>query len=129
MAKNILKLTNRKAAVKISGTNVTETISLATDLKLAAESVSSPTANIMHVTWMGDIGAKAVVTRGSHTDPIMILTGDTASEVDWSNMDYNESVDHGEDIKVVTTGTMQVWFLLRKEHGYNLQDPNSFSTI
>ena len=129
MAKNILKLTNRKAAVKISGTNVTETISLATDLKLAAESVSSPTANIMSVVWTGDSDAKAVVTRGTSTDAIMILTGATAGDIDWSDMDYNESVDNDENIKVVTTGNMQVWFLLRKDDGYTLPDPNSFSTI
>jgi hypothetical protein len=127
MAKNILKKTNRKVGVKVSGAGVTETITLATDCAVTGETVSSPTVSILSVTWTGAPDATATITRGTSTDPILVLQGNTAGEILFADAEFNENIDSAQNIKVVTVGHMQVYFLLRKETGYTIADPNSFT--
>lgn len=130
MAKHILKKTNRKVAVKVNGSGVTETITLATDCKNTGETlVDTPTVEVIAVTWVGATDAIATITRGTSTTPIMILQANAAGRIDLSEAEFLESIDSTEDIKVVTTGDMQVYLLLRKSSGYFIADDQQYSEL
>ena len=130
MAKHILKLTDKKVAVKVNGTDVTETITLASDCKLTAETIDqTQSVSILSITWMGAVGAYATITRGTSTVPIAIVQGECATTIDFVGSEYSESVESTEDIKIVTSGDMQVYLLLRKDDGYATADPQQYTTI
>lgn len=128
MAKHILKKTNRKVAVKIAGDAANDTISLAVDCKHADESLEeTQNVTIQHVKWTGAAGATATITRNSTV--IMVLQGDAASELDFTDAEYIDNVESSEDIVVVTSGEMAVYLVLRKENGYTTADPQQYTTL
>ena len=128
MAKHILKKTNRKVAIKVAGTGVTETITLATDCKGAGETLlESQSVEIVSVRWTGAPDATATITRDGTT--ILVLQANAAGDFDMSDAEYQDSVNSGDDIVVTTTGEMQVYLLLRKAAGYFIDDPQQYSAL
>lgn len=117
MAKDFLRKTEKKVAVKVSGTNVTETITLATDLLVPTQVVSgTPKVNILAFKWAGALGATVTITRNSKT--IVKLVCDNPGEMDFLDSEFTESINNDSDLVVVTTGEAQLWLNLRKESGY-----------
>jgi len=128
MAKHILKKTNRKVAVKIAGASANDTISLAVDCKHADETLeATQNVTIQHVKWTGAAGATATITRNETV--IMVLQGDAASELDFTDAEYIDNVESSEDINVVTSGEMAVYLVLRKENGYTTADPQQYTAL
>lgn len=128
MAKNILRKTNRKVAVKVSGSGVTETITLATDCKGTGETVeSTKSVEIVSVRWTGAADAVATITRNGTT--VLILQANAAGDFDFSDAEYLDSIGSGSDIVVTTVGDMQVYLLLRKSAGYTIPDPQQYSAL
>lgn len=130
MAKHILKLTDKKVAVKVNGADATETITLGVDCKLEAETLGeTQSVSILSITWMGATGAYATITRGTSTVPIAIVQGECATTIDFAGSEFSESVTPTEDIKIVTSGDMQVYLLLRKDAGYSTADAQQYTTL
>lgn len=128
MAKHILKKTNRKVAVKVSGTGVTETITLATDCKGTNETLlEQQSVEIVSMTWTGATDATATITRDG--DTVLILQANAAGRIDLSEAEYLESINSGNDIVVTTSGEMQVYLLLRKSAGYFIEDAQQYSEL
>lgn len=126
MSKHILKKTNRKVAVRISGDGADETITLATDCKLDEETLeTTQEVNILSMQWTGAKDSTATITRGSG-DPIVLL-GDAATLLDFDGTDYCDNIDSTEDINVVLSGNITVYLTLRKQSGYTITDPTSFT--
>lgn len=120
MAKTIFKKTESVAIVKVSGSNVTETITLASDLLAATEIVQgTPTVGINHIQWslQGDNGAtKIEITRGG----VDVLTlYDNGEVFDFSgNGGFVENTGATSDLTVTITGKAYVYLTLRKSAGY-----------
>lgn len=118
MAKNILKKTGSKVAVKVHGNNFGETITLNSDCLLSSEAiVGTPTANIVSIHWAGASGASATISRNSVK--VIIVSGDNAGELLFLDTDFTESTENTHDLVVTSTGEMQVWIVLRKVAGYS----------
>lgn len=116
MNKHILRLTNNFAGIKVNGAGAA-TISLATDLKLAAESISgTPTVQITGATFSGEAGSAITVTR--NTEDIFNITPSTASEIDFSQMGMCDNINATYDIIVTITGKAQIYLQLHKTAGY-----------
>lgn len=128
MAKHILKKTNRKVAVKVAGSDVSETIALATDCKNTGETLlESQSVEIVSVRWTGAPDATATITRDGNV--ILVLQANAAGDFDLADAEYQDSVNSGDDIVVTTTGEMQVYLLLRKAAGYFIDDPQQYSAL
>jgi hypothetical protein len=120
MAKTILKKTESKVAVKLYGTSLNETITLATDCLTATEALTAggtPTVNILAMHWSGAADGVATITR----DGIVIATllGSAGGELLFQDSDFTDSIGNTSNIIVTSTGLMQVWLLLRKVTGYS----------
>ena len=123
MSKVILKKTNRKVAVKVYGTGVSETISLATDCITNRETLdTTQEVNILQIIYSGAPGATATITRNGVI--ILSMSGDSVGSFDFNGSDFTESIENSSDIVVTTTGLMQVYLVLRKDGGYlsNIDD-------
>jgi hypothetical protein len=117
MAKTILRKTPQKVAVKIHGSGVSETITLATDLLHTTEVVSgTPTVNIVGIHWTGAADGVATITRNDVR--IATLLGATGGELLFADAEFVDSVENTSNIAVATTNQMEVWLLLRKQSGY-----------
>jgi UDP-N-acetylglucosamine transferase subunit ALG13 len=128
MAKNILKKTNKKVAVKIAGNAANDTISLNVDCKHADETLgSTQRVSIQSVKWTGAADAIATITRNSVV--IMVLQGNAASVLDFTDAEYNENIQSDQNIVVTTSGEMAVYLVLRKESGYILADPQQYTAL
>jgi UDP-N-acetylglucosamine transferase subunit ALG13 len=128
MAKNILKKTNKKVAVKIAGNAANDTISLNVDCKHADETLgSTQRVSIQSVKWTGAADAIATITRNSVV--IMVLQGNAASILDFTDAEYNENIQSDQNIVVTTSGEMAVYLVLRKESGYILADPQQYTAL
>ena len=128
MAKTILKKTNKKVAVKISGDAADDTISLAVDCKHADETLeSTQNVSIQSVKWTGDTDATAIITRNSVV--VMVLQGNAACELDFTDAEFIENTQSASDIVVTTSGEMAVYLVLRKENGYTLADPQQYTAL
>lgn len=118
MNKTILRKTPQKVAVKVEGTNGSSTITLATDLLHDTEVVDgTPAVNILGMHWTGDADGVATIVRNSKR--IATLTGQASGEILFSDSEFVENVENTSDIVITTTGQMEVWLLLRKQHGYS----------
>jgi hypothetical protein len=118
MAKTILRKTPQKVAVKIQGSGVTETVTLATDLLHTTETVDgTPTVNIVGIHWTGAADASATITRNGVR--IATLLGATGGELLFADAEFVDNVENTSNIVVVTTSQMEVWLLLRKQSGYS----------
>lgn len=120
MAKSILRKTETKVAVKLYGTGMNETVTLATDCLATTEALTvggTPTVNILTMRWMGAAGASATITRGGVV--IATILGDSAGDMDFLDQEYCDSINNTSDLVVTSTGLMQVYLLLRKVTGYS----------
>lgn len=124
MAKNILKVTEGHCVVKVTGPNATsETITLATDLKKANETVVSPHVDITGFTWTGDGTAIITVTRNS----VVIATIPThvpgQLHLDGNGM-IPDTIEATQDIVVsIAGGIAQCYLRLKKVSGYTSSNP------
>ena len=113
--KAVLKLTQIHGVVKVRGTG-SATIALATDLKKASETQSSPKANIRTIHWAMSNGDTATITRNSVT--IYYLSGTGKMEF----MGWSDNEENGSDIVVDFTGGQGAVVLeLAKISGYGSQ--------
>jgi hypothetical protein len=118
MAKTILRKTPQKVAVKVYGSGVTETITLATDLLHTTEVVSgTPTVDIQSMHWSGAAAGVLTVTRGGVV--VTTLVGQTPGSIDFTDKQFRDSIGNTSDLVVATTGQMELWLVLRKVTGYS----------
>lgn len=113
--KAVLKLTQVHGVVKVRGTG-NATIALATDLKKATETQSSPLVNIRTIHWALSVGATATVTRNSQV--LYYLSGTGKMEF----LGWSDNEENGSDIVVdFSSGTGAVVLELAKISGYGSQ--------
>lgn len=120
MAKNILRKTESKVAVKLHGTGLNETVTLNSDCLASTEALTvggTPTVNILGLHWSGAADAVATITRNSVV--IATLQANASGELLFADSEFTESIENTSDIVVTSTGLMQVWILLRKVAGYS----------
>ena len=118
MAKTILRKTPQKVAVKVYGSGVSETISLATDCLHTTEVVDgTPAVNILALHWTGAAAGVATITRNSVV--ISTLLGAAGGELLFNDADFVDNIENTSNIVVATTGQMEVWLSLRKQSGYS----------
>ena len=120
MTKAVLKLTDSKAAFKLYGTTLNETITLATDCLPSNQALTAggtPRANIVSVFWTGTAAGTATITRGGVV--IMNLLADTAGSFMFVDQEFTDNIGNSSDIVVTGTGTMQVYLVLRKVTGWS----------
>ena len=119
MAKQIIKKTEALAVVKVSGTDVTETISLSTDLLASTEIVQgAPAVNVIFAQWNISQAARdtIAVTRGGL--PVLNLY-QNSGEIDMGgNGGYADNTNNTSDLVVSITGTGNLYITLRKVSGY-----------
>lgn len=119
MAKQIIKKTEALAVVKVSGTDVTETISLSTDLLASTEIVQgAPVVNVIFAQWNVSqaAGDTIAVTRGGL--PVLNLY-QNSGEIDMGgNGGYADNTNNTSDLVVSITGTGNLYITLRKVSGY-----------
>ena len=113
--KAVLKLTQVHGVVKVRGTG-SATIALATDLKKASETQSSPKANIRTLHWALEVGTTATIARNSVV--LYHLSGSGKMEF----MGWSDNEENGSDIVVDFTGGQGAVVLeLAKISGYGSQ--------
>ena len=113
--KAVLKLTQIHGVVKVRGTG-SATIALATDLKKASETQSSPKANIRTLHWALEVGPTATIARNSVV--LYHLSGSGKMEF----MGWSDNEENGSDIVVDFTGGQGAVVLeLAKISGYGSQ--------
>jgi hypothetical protein len=113
--KAVLKLTQIHGVVKVRGTG-SATIALATDLKKASETQSSPKANIRTLHWALEVGTTATIARNSVV--LYHLSGSGKMEF----MGWSDNEENGSDIVVDFTGGQGAVVLeLAKISGYGSQ--------
>lgn len=120
MAKTILKKTEAKVAVKLYGSGLNETVSLAVDCLAGTEALTvggTPTVNILAMHWVGAADGVATITRNGVV--IATLLGSTGGELLFQDSDFTDTINNTSDLVVTSTGIMQVWLLLRKATGYS----------
>jgi len=118
MAKTILRKTPQKVVVKVYGSGVSETISLATDCLHTTEVVDgTPAVNILALHWTGAAAGVATITRNSVV--IATLLGAAGGELLFNDADFVDNIENTSNIVVATTGQMEVWLSLRKQSGYS----------
>lgn len=114
----ILKLTQTEALVKIDGAIGAVTINLATDLKLAAETASTPAVNIVAMKVTGKPGGVASVARNSVN--LWDLSADADAYINLHEFGgVVDTTNNTHNIVVTTTGNeCQLLLKLRKVSGY-----------
>lgn len=119
MAKVVLKNTSGIAIVKISGSGISETISLSTDLLLPSEIISgTPRVDIAYAQWNISPGAQDTirVVRGG-VDVLNLFQN--AGELDMQGEGgYSDSVQNTGDLVCSIVGTGNLYITLRKRGGY-----------
>ena len=118
MAKRILKQTETLTVVKVWGTNITETISLNSDLLSSTMTIDgTPRANIAFVTCYTDPNPTDKVTITRNSVPVLILYG--VDQIDFSgNFGISEDTENASNLVITITGSGGVYLNLRKVSGY-----------
>lgn len=117
MPKRILKQTETLAIVKVWGTNVTETISLNSDLLSPTMIVEgTPRVNISFVTSYSQSDADSIaVVRNSV--PVLYMNG--VDQIDFSgNFGITEDTENSSNFVITISGTAGIYLNLRKVSGY-----------
>lgn len=117
--KTSMRNTETNATFKISGTNVTETIDLQTDLLIPNRLVlagATQTVTITDMTWSGMAGSTFTITRNGVK--IFGSVADAPHQIIFFDMDYNENQEQTSDIVVAITGEAYVYVGMRKVSGY-----------
>lgn len=119
MTKRVIKQTETSAVIKVTGTNVTETFTLATDLLSPTMVVSgTPDVNITFALWNISPGAGDTikVTRGGAS---VLNFFQNAGEMDLGgNGGFSDDTESTSDIQVQIIGTGDLYLTLRKVGGY-----------
>ena len=121
MAKRILKNTSSILIVKISGTDVTETISLATDFlhPSTAPNGSPIRVNVSYVQWNVSSGSTDTIVVRRNTFPILNLY-QNAGELDMSgNGGFQDDTENSSDLVCSIIGTGNLFLTLRKVSGFD----------
>lgn len=130
MAKRILKQTETLAVVKVTGTNVTETFTLASDLLSSSMVVNgSPDVNISYVQWNVSPGASDTIIISRNAQPILNLF-QNAGELDMGgNGGFVDDTNSTSDIQVQIIGTGDCFLTLRKAGGYKSKhEPETYGS-
>jgi hypothetical protein len=119
MAKVILKKTETVSVVKISGTNVSETVTLNADLLTNTEVIQgTPTCNITFAQWNVSSGAGDTITVTRGGVPVLNFF-QNSGEIDMGgNGGYSDSTNNTSDLVIAITGTGNLYLTLRKAAGY-----------
>lgn len=120
MAKTILKQNGNKAVVKLHGSGLSETIRLNTDLLLPTEALTvggTPTVTIAAVHWTGELNAIATIKRNGIT--IFDLQANAAAQMFFQDQEFTDSVESTGNIVITSTGSMQIYLILKKVTGYS----------
>lgn len=117
MPKRIMKQTETLAVVKVWGTNISETISLNSDLLSSTMVVDgTPRVNISFLTSYSPSDADSVAIFRNSV-PVVYLTG--VDQLDFSgNFGITEDTENASNFVVTITGTAGVYLNLRKVSGY-----------
>jgi hypothetical protein len=120
VVKTILKNVAQEAVVKVSGTDGSATIALATDLLLSNQALDgeTQTATIAGVTWTGAADGVITITRNSVV--VMTLQANAAGFLDFSGQDMPpDTIGAASDIVVAISGAQaSCWLRIRKTGGY-----------
>jgi hypothetical protein len=113
----VLKLTQVQGVVKVHGeNNDSATIALATTLKKASETQSSPVANIKRIFWSTDKNADITITR----DSIVIWDLFGSGELDFHG--FSDTEQNDADIVInFNNGHGTIIVELAKVSGYGSQ--------
>lgn len=119
MAKTIIKNTNGITIVKVSGTDVTETISLAADLLHDSESLQgTQKVDIQYVQWNISSGGSDTIKITRNSVEVLNLY-QNAGELDLSgNGGYSDATENTQDLVCTVIGTGNLYITLRKRAGY-----------
>lgn len=119
MSKRVIKQTETSAVIKVTGTNVTETFTLATELLSPTMVVSgTPDVNITFAQWNISPGASDTITVRRNGVAILNLF-QNAGELDMGgNGGYADDTNSTHDIQVQIVGTGDIYLTLRKAGGY-----------
>ena len=113
-----LKLTQVQGVVAVredGSTPATATIALATTLKKATETQSSPTVDISAIYWSLDDGVTGTITRNSEVLYTLRLSG----KLEFYG--FSENTNNGSDIEVDMDGAGTVIVSVNKISGYGPQ--------
>lgn len=119
MAKVVLKNTSGQTIVKVSGTNVTETITLSVDLLHPQDIISgTPVVDIQYAQWNISPGAADTIRVIRNGVDVLNLF-QNAGELDLSgNGGYSDWVENTQDLVCTIVGTGNLFISLRKRSGY-----------
>lgn len=119
MAKAIIKQTETLAIIKVSGTNVSETITLATDL-LSSTMVQTGTLHvpIAFVLWNLSSGVSDTITITRNGVRVLDLFQNPGFCDFAGNGGFLENTQDSDDIVVQIVGTGAVYITVRKVGGY-----------
>lgn len=119
MAKSVLKMTSGPCIVKISGTNVTETVTLATDLLDPSDIVlGTPVVDISYAQWNVSSGATDTIKVVRNGIDVLNLY-QNSGELDLSgNGGYSDWTENTSDLVFTIVGTGNLFLSLRKRSGY-----------
>jgi hypothetical protein len=127
VVKSILKNVAQEAVVKVSGTNETATITLATDLLSVGQALDGATQSVViaGVTWTGAIGGVVTITRDSVV--VMTLQANAAGFLDFSGQCMiPDNTGATSDLAVAVSGAQaECWLRLRKVGGYKTMVENA----
>lgn len=98
---DVLKLTQVQGVVAVRGVNATGTVALATTLKKATETQSTPLVNIKGLQWTLAAGTSAQLERGGKV--LYEMTG--YGKIDFYGFTDNDSNDEDIDIVIDNAGT------------------------
>lgn len=116
--KRILRVSHTDAVIKVDGAAGSVTVSLGTDLKLASETVNTPSVNIIGMIVTGASGGMVTVARNSVNLYQMVTDNSpTIDLLEFGNTSDNTFATN--DIVITTTGTeSQIILKVRKVSGY-----------
>jgi hypothetical protein len=121
VVKTVLKKTHQEVVVKVAGTAAASTISLATDLLLSTQALTSggtPTVNIIGAHWTGAPSSTITVVRGGVT--VLSIPADQPTNFDFEGLGFVDTVGNTSDIVVtIAGGEAAVYLQLRKIDGYS----------
>ncbi len=119
MTKRVIKQTETSAVIKVTGTNVTETFTLATDLLSPTMVVSgTPDVNITFAQWNISPGSSDTIKVTRNSVGVLNLF-QNAGELDMAgNGGYADDTNSTHDIVVQIIGTGDIYLTLRKAGGY-----------
>lgn len=127
VVKTILKNVAQEAVVKVSGTDGSATIALATDLLSPSQALDGETQSVAIVgaTWTGANNGIVTIARNGVT--VMTLQANAAGFLDFSGQDMiPDTINATSDVVVTISGAAaECWLRLRKIGGYKTMVENA----